>query len=46
MKNTNTELICTAFLRASYRELFGTCPDASVIDQLIPETNENGKQGS
>lgn len=46
MKNSNTELIRTAFLRASYCALFGACPDAAVIDQLMLETNENGKQES
>lgn len=46
MKNTDTTQIRTAFLRAAYRELFGICPEASVIDQLMPEANENGNQKS
>ncbi len=46
MKNTETNQIRMAFLRASYRELFGTCPDTAVIDQLMLGADENGKQKS
>jgi hypothetical protein len=46
MSNLNTKQIHTEFLRAAYCTLFGTCPNAETIEQLIPETNENGRQKS
>ena len=42
----NSIQIRTSFLRASYCALFGTCPETSVIEQLIPESAENGRQKS
>lgn len=46
MKDRDTNEIRTAFLRASYHELFGSCPEAAIIDQLITESTGNGRQRS
>ncbi len=44
VNDINTEIIRYAFLKASYFELFGICPDSTELNKLTTKMISNGRQ--